>query len=94
MLTKLAMTGFKHRWRDYLVLFSGLIMSSAIFYLFVALITNPAFLKQNTSISMFCLIFQFGSVLLTIITLVYIGYALSRSDFYQQVLDNLGTFEQ
>lgn len=77
MLTKLAMTGFKHRWRDYLVLFSGLIMSSAIFYMFEALATNQSFLKQNTSISMVGFIFQFGSVLLTIITLVYIGYANS-----------------
>ena len=77
MLTKLAMTGFKHRWRDYLVLFSGLIMSSAIFYMFEALATNQDFLKQNTSISMIGIIFQFGSVLLTIITLVYIGYANS-----------------
>ncbi|BBM22592.1 FtsX-like permease family protein [Lactobacillus pentosus] len=77
MLTKLAMTGFKHRWRDYLVLFSGLIMSSAIFYMFEALATNNAFLKQNTSIGMVGFIFQFGSVLLTIITLVYIGYANS-----------------
>ncbi|AVK63595.1 ABC transporter permease [Lactobacillus sp. CBA3606] len=77
MLTKLAMTGFKHRWRDYLVLFSGLIMSSAIFYMFEALATNQTFLKQNTSISMVGFIFQFGSVLLTIITLVYIGYANS-----------------
>ncbi|AVK61002.1 ABC transporter permease [Lactobacillus sp. CBA3605] len=77
MLTKLAMTGFKHRWRDYLVLFSGLIMSSAIFYMFEALATNQTFLKQNTSISMVGIIFQFGSVLLTIITLVYIGYANS-----------------
>ncbi|WP_048000388.1 FtsX-like permease family protein [Lactiplantibacillus herbarum] len=77
MLTKLAMTGFKHRWRDYLVLFSGLIMSSAIFYMFEALATNHDFLKQNTGISMIGMIFQFGSVLLTIITLVYISYANS-----------------
>lgn len=77
MLTKLAVSGLKHRWRDYLVLFSGLIMSSAIFYMFEALATNQAFLKQNTSISMVGFIFQFGSVLLTIITLVYISYANS-----------------
>lgn len=77
MLTKLALTGFKNRWRDYLVLFSGLIMSSAIFYMFEALATNHDFLKQNTSISMVGIIFQFGSVLLTIITLVYISYANS-----------------
>jgi len=77
MLTKLAMTGFQKRWRDYLVLFSGLIMSSAIFYMFEALATNKTFLKQNTGISMVGIIFQFGSVLLTIITLVYIGYANS-----------------
>ncbi|MFD1421149.1 FtsX-like permease family protein [Lactiplantibacillus songbeiensis] len=77
MLTKLAMTGFKNRWRDYLVLFSGLIMSSAIFYMFEALATNQSFLKANTGISLVSIIFQFGSVLLTIITLVYIGYANS-----------------
>jgi len=77
MLTKLAMSGFKNRWRDYLVLFSGLIMSSAIFYMFEALATNQAFLKQNTTISMVGIIFQLGSILLTIITLVYIGYANS-----------------
>lgn len=77
MLTKLALTGFKNRWRDYLVLFSGLIMSSAIFYMFEALATNHDFLKQNTGISMVGIIFQFGSVLLTIITLVYISYANS-----------------
>ncbi|CAM3139909.1 ABC transporter permease [Lactiplantibacillus plajomi] len=77
MLTKLAMTGFKNRWRDYLVLFSGLIMSSAIFYMFEALATNQEFLKQNSSISMIGIIFQFGAVLLTIITLVYISYANS-----------------
>jgi len=77
MLTKLAMTGFKNRWRDYLVLFSGLIMSSAIFYMFEALATNQSFLKENTGIGLVGIIFQFGSVLLTIITLVYIGYANS-----------------
>ena len=73
MLTKLAMTGFQKRWRDYLVLFSGLIMSSAIFYMFEALATNKTFLKQNTGISMVGIIFQFGSVLLTIITLGIYG---------------------
>ncbi|MFC6182330.1 FtsX-like permease family protein [Lactiplantibacillus daowaiensis] len=74
---KLALSGFKHRWRDYLVLFSGLVMSSAIFYMFEALATNQTFLKQNSMISMISFVFQFGSVLLTIITLVYIGYANS-----------------
>lgn len=77
MLTKLAMTGFKNRWRDYLVLFSGLIMSSAIFYMFEALATNKQFLSSNSGISLAGQIFQFGSVLLTIITLVYISYANS-----------------
>ncbi|VDG25366.1 FtsX-like permease family protein [Lactiplantibacillus mudanjiangensis] len=74
---KLALSSFKHRWRDYLVLFSGLVMSSAIFYMFEALATNKDFLKQNSMISMIGYVFQFGSVLLTIITLVYIGYANS-----------------
>lgn len=40
MLWKLSLTGIKGRFKDYLVLFSGLIMSSAIFYMFEALATN------------------------------------------------------
>lgn len=76
MLRKLAFTGIKSRLRDYLVLFTGLVISSAVFYMFEALATNPQFLKNSTNgMSAASFVFQFGSVLLTIISLVYIFYA-------------------
>ncbi|MDN7144764.1 FtsX-like permease family protein [Liquorilactobacillus mali] len=76
MLQKLAVNGIKNRWKDYLVLFSGLVISSSIFYLFETLSTNGRYLKGNgTTVSMIGYIFAFGSILLTLITLVYINYA-------------------
>lgn len=77
MLWKLSLTGIKGRFKDYLVLFSGLIMSSAIFYMFEALATNKDFVTSNSPVSMAAIVFQIGSVLLGIITLVYIIYANS-----------------
>lgn len=77
MLVKLAFAGIKSRIKDYVVLFSGLVMSSAIFYMFEALATNQSFIKNNTTVSGASIIFQLGAVLLTIITLVYIFYANS-----------------
>lgn len=78
MLRKLAFTGLKSRIKDYLVLFFGLVISGAIFYMFEALATNQDFIKANGSIvTGASFIFQFGSILLTIITLVYIFYANS-----------------
>lgn len=52
-------------------------ISSAIFYMFEALATNQSFLKANAQVTGAQFIFQFGAVLLTIITLVYIFYANS-----------------
>lgn len=75
MLWKLSLTGIKGRFKDYLVLFSGLIMSSAIFYMFEALATNKSFVSGNSPIKAAGIVFQIGSVLLGIITLVYIIYA-------------------
>lgn len=78
MLGKLAFTGIKSRLRDYLVLFTGLIISSAVFYMFETLATNSSFLSSSTNgMNSASFIFQFGSVLLTIISLVYIFYANS-----------------
>lgn len=77
MLFKLAFVSIKDRWRDYMVLFSGLIISGAIFYMFEAIATNQALIKGNISIGLTSVVFQFGSVLLGIITLVYIVYANS-----------------
>lgn len=63
--------------RDYIVLFSGLVMAAAIFYMFESMASNEAFLNSNSVISSTVLIFRFGSVLLGIITFVYILYANS-----------------
>ncbi len=71
MLWKLSLTGIKSRFKDYLVLFSGLTFASAIFYMFMTLATNPAFLNGTQ------IVFGFGIALLSIITFVYIVYANS-----------------
>ncbi|QTQ39765.1 FtsX-like permease family protein [Lactobacillus taiwanensis] len=79
MLWKLSLTGIKSRFKDYLVLFSGLTFASAIFYMFMTLATNPAFLKGSLSIAFQItqIVFGFGIALLSIITFVYIVYANS-----------------
>ena len=79
MLWKLSLTGIKSRFKDYLVLFSGLTFASAIFYMFMTLATNPAFLKGSLSIAFKTtqIVFGFGIALLSIITFVYIVYANS-----------------
>ncbi|WP_407857546.1 FtsX-like permease family protein [Enterococcus hailinensis] len=77
MLLKLSLTGIKGRLRDYVVLFSGLVMASGIFYMFEGLATNETFLKSNSLVSSVVLIFHLGTVLLSIITFVYILYANS-----------------
>lgn len=77
MLVKLSLTGVKSRLRDYLVLFSGLVMAAAIFYMFQSMASNETFLKSNSMVSSIVFIFYFGTVLLSIITLVYIFYANS-----------------
>ena len=79
MLWKLSLTGIKSRFKDYLVLFSGLTFASAIFYMFMTLATNPAFLKGSLSIAFKItqIVFGFGIALLSIITFVYIVYANS-----------------
>ncbi|WEV37141.1 ABC transporter permease [Lactobacillus sp. ESL0677] len=78
MIWKLSLTGIKSRFKDYLVLFSGLIVASMIFYMFLTLAINPAFLKNNAGIlenNLLTYIFGFGIVLLLIITVVYLVYA-------------------
>lgn len=79
MLWKLSLIGIKSRFKDYLVLFSGLTFASAIFYMFMTLATNPAFLKGSLSIAFQItqIVFGFGIALLSIITFVYIVYANS-----------------
>ena len=79
MLFKLALSGAKSRLKDYVVLFSGLTISSAIFYMFLSLALNNKFLSNNSMLSSgnTTFVFAFGVVLLAIITLVYIVYANS-----------------
>ncbi|MCF1586185.1 ABC transporter permease [Tetragenococcus koreensis] len=77
MLLKLSLTGIKGRLRDYIVLFSGLVVASGIFYMFEAIATNKNFLENNSLVSSAVIIFHLGTVLLSIITFVYIVYANS-----------------
>ncbi len=77
MLWKLSLTGIKGRLKDYIVLFSGLVMASAIFYMFESMASNEAFLTSNSILGTIVFIFRFGSVLLGIITFAYILYANS-----------------
>lgn len=79
MLRKLSLNGIKSRWQDYLVLFSGLVFASAIFYMFMTIATNPTFLKGSLKISFKItqLVFALGIVLLALITFVYLTYANS-----------------
>ena len=77
MLFKLALTGIKSRFKDYFVLFSGLMAASLSFYMFLDLATNPQFLKSNVNLGYHytSVIFGFGIVLLAIITFIYMIYA-------------------
>ncbi|QNQ81292.1 FtsX-like permease family protein [Lactobacillus sp. PV034] len=79
MLWKLSLTSIKSRWKDYLVLFSGLTLASAIFYMFMTLATNPSFLKGNVALAFSTTqaVYGFGIVLLALITFIYIIYANS-----------------
>ncbi|MDT2675017.1 ABC transporter permease [Enterococcus dongliensis] len=77
MLLKLSLTGIKGRLRDYIVLFSGLVVASGIFYMFEAIATNKNFLENNSLVSSAVIIFHLGTVLLSIITFLYIVYANS-----------------
>ncbi|QIL46762.1 ABC transporter permease [Vagococcus coleopterorum] len=78
MMLKLSLTNVKKRWQDYLVLMMGLIISVAIFYMFQTVSLNTEFLKDNIpSVQMVSFVFQFGAILLGIITVVYIMYANS-----------------
>lgn len=79
MLLKLSLTGLKSRFKDYAVLFSGLTLSAAIFYMFLTMATNNSYLKGASVISAATtkLVFSLGIVLLSIITFVYLVYANS-----------------
>ncbi|WP_225434338.1 FtsX-like permease family protein [Lentilactobacillus buchneri] len=75
MLFKISISGIKARWKDYLVLFSGMIITTAIFYMFEAISTNDKFTTSSAVGQNAKIVFIFGSILLAIITLVYVFYA-------------------
>ena len=75
MLFKISLSGVKARWKDYLVLFSGMMITTAIFYMFEAISTNDKFTTNSPVGQNAKVVFIFGSVLLAIITLVYVFYA-------------------
>lgn len=77
MLFKISLSGVKARWKDYLILFSGMIMTVAIFYMFEAISTNNKFTTATSVGQNAKFVFIFGSILLAIITLVYVFYANS-----------------
>lgn len=75
MLFKISIAGVKSRWKDYVVLFSGMIITTAIFYMFEAISTNNKFTTSSPAGQNAKFVFIFGSILLAIITLVYVFYA-------------------
>lgn len=75
MLFKISLSGVKSRWKDYLVLFSGMMITTAIFYMFEAISTNDKFTTNSPVGQNAKFVFIFGSILLAIITLVYVFYA-------------------
>lgn len=79
MIWKLSLTGIKSRLKDYTVLFSGLVVASMIFYMFLSLAVNPGFMSKDVNApgQYLSFIFGFGIVLLAIITFVYLIYANS-----------------
>lgn len=75
MLTKIAAQTIKTKWKDLLILFAGLIISIAIFYMFSTVANNKAFLTANTSIKAIVVIFIVGEILLGLITFIYLNFA-------------------
>ncbi|WP_018758144.1 FtsX-like permease family protein [Paenibacillus terrigena] len=77
MLFKLSMSGLRSKYKDYIVLLAGLVMSISIFYMFQTLAMNKAFIEANAMIGPIQFVFYAGSVLLSIVTFFYILYANS-----------------
>ncbi|MBA1395068.1 ABC transporter permease, partial [Lactobacillus sp. XV13L] len=79
MIWKLSLTGIKSRFKDYMVLFSGLVVASMIFYMFLTSALNPSFIARDVHAptDYINFTFAFGIVLLVIITFIYLLYANS-----------------
>lgn len=52
----IAMKSLRSKWRDYLVLFVGLMVSAAIFYMFSAIALNKEFLLANSTTGIIVLV--------------------------------------
>lgn len=79
MMLKLSLTSVKKRWQDYLVLLLGLVVAVAIFYMFQTVALNNEFVEGNITnrVEMVSFVFQFGAILLGMVTVVYVFYANS-----------------
>ncbi|WP_426030445.1 FtsX-like permease family protein [Enterococcus faecalis] len=77
MFFKMSFMGMKGKQKDYIILFSGLIISTSIFYMFQYLANNSSLTESVNRSSSFSLIFQIGTILLGVITFVYLIYANS-----------------
>ena len=74
MLLKLSLAGMKGKLKDYFVLLSGLVMTISVFYMFQTLSWNTEFIKSNAMIRNIQLVFIVGSVLLSVVTILYMLY--------------------
>lgn len=74
MILKLSLEGLKRKQRDYFILFTGLIVSIAVFYMFLTLGLNKEFITGNSVINHIQLVFIVGIVLLSVITSFYLFY--------------------
>ncbi|NFA03201.1 FtsX-like permease family protein [Weissella cibaria] len=74
---QIALKSLRAKWRDYTVLFVGLVISAAIFYMLSAIALNRDFLLNNSSIGLIVPVFMVGEFLLGVITFVYLNFANS-----------------
>lgn len=79
MTLKLAFGDMKKQFKNYLVLFSGLLIAAAIFYIFQALATNQAFFRSVVMMKFQTLvrIANLGTFLLALISIIYLFNANS-----------------
>lgn len=74
---QIALKSLRAKWRDYTVLFVGLVISADIFYMLSAIALNRDFLLNNSSIGLIVPVFMVGEFLLGVITFVYLNFANS-----------------
>lgn len=77
MIFKLSLHGLKRKRQDYVILFAGMMISIAVFYMFLTMALNKEFITQNSVINNIQLVFIVGTVLLSLITFFYLFYTNS-----------------